>query len=388
MNMKRLFKTISIVLLIMCPIEVLKGEVIYSSVLINEVYYNLLSDGTAEVTNQTGGRNRYEDDHSYPKKVVIMPSVLYKGDRYIVTVIGENAFSYSKLSEIHMPDCITDIKRRAFYRCELLQAITLPANLKNIGILAFSNCYNLTDIKLPDKLVYIDDYAFRDCKNLKKINFPESIKNIGYEIFDGTGLDKPIFNSHLFAFLPSKYTQYDIPNGIEVIGAFAFAHCPNLDSVTIPSSVKNIERCAFGSFDGRGCPIRSIVIPDGVRTIGVAAFSHCMELTYVFIGNNVTTLLRDAFLGCKNIKTIKMGNNIKNIGSGAFCCCSSLKTLNLTNSIDTIGSNAFRGCTNLNYMTIPNEVKVIGRDAFTGLSYVIYSGTADGAPWGAGAVCP
>src|SRR5437764_764415 len=99
----------------------------------------------------------------------------------------------------------------------------------------------------------------------------------------------------------------------------AFSGCTNLRSVTIPSSVNNIQspvfsgctsltnlsvdaaNSTFSSLDGvvfnkaqttliifppgRG----SYVIPNSVTSIGPQAFSGCTNLTNVIIGNNVTS---------------------------------------------------------------------------------------------------
>ena len=55
--------------------------------------------------------------------------------------------------------------------------------------------------------------------------------------------------------------EYAIPDGVTVIGLFAFWGCTSLQSVTIPDSVTKIGKAAFS-----GCTrLQSVTIPRGCR---------------------------------------------------------------------------------------------------------------------------
>ncbi len=81
--------------------------------------------------------------------------------------------------------------------------------------------------------------------------------------------------------------------------------------------------------------------------------------------------------------------NIKYVSSipmNAFRNCTQLSTVNISDSVTEIGTWAFVGCTGLTEITIPSSVTSIAADAFSGcdnLTTIHYSGTAEGAPWGA-----
>ena len=60
------------------------------------------------------------------------------------------------------------------------------------------------------------------------------------------GLSSPVYTADCFAYLPTSYQgAYTIPEGIKQIVGGAFDDCSRLTSVTIPSSVTNIENGVF-----------------------------------------------------------------------------------------------------------------------------------------------
>lgn len=75
-------------------------------------------------------------------------------------------------------------------------------------------------------------------------------------------------------------TTLVLPDTLESIGDFAFAHCEKLRGVYIPDSVTSIGEGAF-----LGCiDMESVSIPEGVATIGADAFDGCASLMYLFYG--------------------------------------------------------------------------------------------------------
>ena len=67
--------------------------------------------------------------------------------------------------------------------------------------------------------------------------------------------------------LSNKNTQINIPDSVEVIGAYAFAGCKGLKEVKLPSGIKRIEYGAFSDMN-----ISEIVVPKSVDYIGNEAF--------------------------------------------------------------------------------------------------------------------
>ena len=97
----------------------------------------------------------------------ILSSITYKNTQYIVTSIGDWAFSgCNNLTEIVIPDSVTSIGDYAFHYCSSLTKIVIPDSITSIGDCAFRGCYSLTEIVIPDSVASIGDYAFSGCSSL------------------------------------------------------------------------------------------------------------------------------------------------------------------------------------------------------------------------------
>ena len=118
-----------------------------------------------------------------------------------------------------------------------------------------------------------------------------------------------------------------------------------------------------------GCSsLKSITIPNSVTEIASWAFYGCSSLTSITIPNSVTSIGYEAFKGCSSLKSTTIPESVTEIGNSAFKGCSSLTSITIPNSVTYIGFDAFRGCSSLTSITIPESVTSIGEDAFYGCS--------------------
>lgn len=192
-----------------------------------------------------------------------------------ITEIPQCAFyGCQGLETMIMPDTISAIRNGAFKGCAGLTTITLSKNILTIGENAFSNCTGLTTITLPEKLVTIGEKAFNSCTGIKSIVIPNSVTTIEDEAFlNCTALED--------VKLSEKLTK--INDGI-------FYGCIGLTSIILPNSVTTIEEgdillsgYIYGAF--RNCTnLEKILIPDSVVTIGEEVFENCPKL--VIYGND------------------------------------------------------------------------------------------------------
>jgi len=124
----------------------------------------------------------------------------------------------------------------------------------------------------------------------------------------------------------SYLTEYQIIEGCEIIGEWAFYQCYRLTNITIPNSVTLIEGWAFDTCSS----LTSITIPNSVTSIGVMAFKRCLGITNITIPNSVTTIMSGAFYQCDNLSSVTIGNNVISIEDNVFCLCSKLTEIHFT----------------------------------------------------------
>ena len=123
-----------------------------------------------------------------------------------------------------------------------------------------------------------------------------------------------------------------------------------------------------------------------VTSIGEYAFEYCGGLTSITIPESVTNIGNSAFYDCSNLTSITIPESVTNIGINAFSNCSNLTSIAIPESVTNIGKRAFYNCSQLKTLSVPNGVSSIGNSAFCNIGNVIYTGNAEGSPWGALAV--
>ena len=350
-----------------------------------------------------------------------------------VTTIGNFAFEYcSKLTSITIPSSVTYIGNFAFYYCSGLKKVeisdlaswckinfgnqcanplseaghlylngveitemVIPNNVTNIGNYAFYGCSGLTSIKIPNSVTTIGNHAFYGCSGLKKVEISDLAS--WCKINFGNEYANPLWNAHHLYLNGVEIKDLIIPDGVTTIGNYAFSGCNDLISVKIPNSVTTKGESAFLQCNGltkveisdlaswckinfsgttsnplwyaehlylNGVEIKDLVIPDGITSINDYAFSGCSGWTSVTIPNSVTSIGYGAFYYCSNLTSVEIPNSVTSIGVRCFYSCSGLTSITVPNSVTTIGNYAFYHCSGLTNLSIGNHIQTIGSYAF------------------------
>ena len=182
------------------------------------------AEGYAEVKGYSGNSN------------VVLIADSFEG--YPVKAIGYRAFWENlTVTEIIIPEGVTQIKAEAFVRCKNLKFPTLPSSLVTIGKTAFSECDSITSLRIPGKFSTIDDYVFYNCNNLKYVIFEE---------------------------------------GVEYINQCAFGSCNKLTYIVLPKSIKHIKQRAFLESDNQK-RIYYFGSRDDFYDIKIDAWNNCIK---------------------------------------------------------------------------------------------------------------
>lgn len=105
-----------------------------------------------------------------------------------VTILNDSLFrGHEEISEILIPDSVTDIGEFVFDGCKNLRQIRLPSNLKCLWGHTFARS-GIEEIILPEGIISIPPFAFKDCKNLKRVVCNKSLKKIYAWAFSGCDL--------------------------------------------------------------------------------------------------------------------------------------------------------------------------------------------------------
>ncbi|MBR2299659.1 MAG: leucine-rich repeat domain-containing protein [Alphaproteobacteria bacterium] len=139
-----------------------------------------------------------------------------------ITSIGKAAFDGAKnLSTVDGMNDVEKIKSQAFAYSGLT-SISLPDSLTSIEN-SFSSCHNLSEVNLPNSLTSIPRALFWDTINLSSLTIPSSVTTLEFAAFDG---------SHI--------TSLIVPATVTTIETAVFAHTPNLTSLVIEGNPEMI----------------------------------------------------------------------------------------------------------------------------------------------------
>ena len=191
-----------------------------------------------------------------------------------------------------------------------------------------------TSIDIPEGVTIIPDYCFYGCSSMESITLPSTIKQIGERAFNGC----------------SALTSIDIPEGVTIIPGRCFDGCSSMESITLPSTIKQIGENAFN-----GCSaLTSIDIPEGVTIISKWCFCECKKLNSVTLPSTIKQIGENAFRGCSALTSIDIPEGVTIISNWCFCECKKLNSVTLPTTIKKIEDSAFYKSNKVKTISIPN----------------------------------
>ena len=257
--------------------------------------------------------------------VIIIPA---EYESLKVIGVAANAFKKAAITEIYLPDSITEIKHHAFAGCETLEYVKIPDSVTTMGSNTFDGCIALEKVYFGKGLEAIPTGAFNDCKALQAALLDETnITYIGDSAFAGCeGMIKLT--------LSDKTTE---------LGDNAFEGCATIARVTIPDSITKFGINIFKDCTALG----KVTFSKTMTEIPQGMFYNCSTLQEFDIPSNITVIGVDAFRGCESITKIKLESNIVEVKNNAFLRCSALEELYISKSVKKWGNFVTYFCKNL-----------------------------------------
>lgn len=283
------------------------------------------------------------------------------------------AFAGSALKNITVPASVEEIGAYAFADCAALETVTFAQGARlSIGALAFAGCTALTDVRLPEITGgVLSGGAFSGCAALETAELNNVTEVGAYAFANCSVLD--------------TVTGLDALN---VIGAYAFANCNALATLNL-ASARVIGDGAFAILNG-GSAYTAVLFPEAV-SVGREAFSGGAE-NKIIIPASLKTLGAGAFANSRSLKNIEVDegnadyfteyNVLYRVISGTaesgefeLCCYPAANLAPITAGVSSysvlegtvaIQGNAFTGLVSgaARVVVIPYTVKTIGSGAF------------------------
>ncbi len=287
------------------------------------------------------------DNYKIPESVkTIDKSAFYQcnvlGDLIIpagVEFIGANAFESSSITSAHFADGFkTERLYRTFFACKSLQNVTFG----DVDIKVLAETYvdsSIKNVEIPDSVERLSaPYMMTDLSSVTELNLPKNLKYIG-GAFEGTKI---------------SITELTLPEGLKSVGPYAFAQCKMLKSIDF-SNVEFLERAAF-----LGCDALESVDLTGITYIKEeydGTFSDCPNLKKITFNreDREHDIEDEANKGNTAVETVVIGNGINSVKSKAFADCKNLKTAVISPSVNSIADDAFENCGKLTIVCTENS---------------------------------
>lgn len=287
-----------------------------------------------------------------PESVEIIGDYAFSGSRLSsinipkgVKKIGKGAFWGSSLISVNIPNGVEIIDQETFKDCPSLSLINMPNSVKTISSEAFRGCSSLSSIKIPHSVNFIGDDVFRECSSLPMENGARYADVCLTEVWDGDTL-----------FIVKAGTRFISSNAFTPSGGSLNEPGWGYSDIVLPGTVEYIGNNAFlGQFE-----LKSINIPSSLGTVGEDVFgkqnSRCLSLETINLSNLASWCRVD--FGESNPLTwgAKLMMNGKPLEGD----------LNIPEGVDSIGSNAFYNQEGITSVSLPANVQKVGKSAFYG----------------------
>ena len=157
-------------------VKTIGGSAFYNTTALREIYFNAISMDNIQSYSSSDIGLRYVAEGCIAyigKQVTRIPNRLF---------MNSSSYPSSKLSKVVFEEgsICEYIGQYAFYYCNYLTEINLPDTITNIGSSSFEYCNKLTEIKIGENVTTLGNRAFYCCIAVKNVYYnAKSIASVG-----------------------------------------------------------------------------------------------------------------------------------------------------------------------------------------------------------------
>ena len=205
------------------------------------------------------------------------------------------------------------------------------------------------------KVTQIGELAFAEYEvpHITSITLPDTVRVIDKAAFSGC----------------AKLSKINMPAELTKLGDLSFMDCAKLSRLKLPASLKTMGINPFA-----GCASLRLKLASGQASFElVNGALYTAEGTLIFApGNQSSMNVKEgavaigayAFAGNSKLKKVKLPDTVREIGDNAFVSCSALQGISLPESLTSIGEHAFLGCESLKTVSIPLSLTALSGNPF------------------------
>lgn len=326
------------------------------------------------------------------QKVVVKyddPNFIFDENR-VIKYIGRE-------KRVVVPDGVEELESSAFWDNQFIEEVVLPKSLKNMGGDTFYYCKNLRKINIPKNVVAMGNNPFAGCP------FVVINNESAHFIIENGVLFTADKQNLIYCSIQGVEAEYEIPEGVRIIGKHAFYCCDRFEKITLPQSLEKMENNPFSGCSklsivnhSKAYYIQDDVIYNGFKTAVVGTLNKIQSKRLELL-EGIKSINRNSFWNCKGIETIVFPESLEDIGYNPFVECSNIRfesmsshfnvidgvlynedcskiicypawkaigTVNIPDSVNTLERGAFSGCKNMTGIGLHN-VNIINKSCFT-----------------------
>ena len=143
------------------------------------LYYNIIGEGEAEVAVAPKDAGA-----TYEGVVRIPESVEHEGVAYAVVRIANGAFRDTNVTDVQIPNTVTEIGDSVFDSALRLANVTLPMGITSVPAAMFEKTA-IKAVAIPDGVTLVGEGAFQTCESLESVFLPSTLQKIEAYGFNG-----------------------------------------------------------------------------------------------------------------------------------------------------------------------------------------------------------